>query len=66
MDSGIVEKVIDEAFDVMYSPSMVAQLTGKDIDDYDRGYIAGQIAMLNKIARELANVDPEKIFEPNK
>lgn len=46
-------KIIAEAEEKMYSKGMVTELSGSDVTDYERGIIAGQIAAINQIKREL-------------
>lgn len=59
----VVEKIIDDLFDGLYSPESMNKLVSKDTDEYDKGFMAGKIWMLTKIAQEFASVGIEDIQE---
>ena len=54
-------KMLEEIQDKYASRSLVLELSNRDVSDYDRGIIAGEIRMLTRIMTELAN-DKSKIF----
>ena len=53
-----IKDIIDNAKESIYSESMVKQLVAEDVNEYDRGVVAGRIHMLVHIEQEL-NADYE-------
>jgi len=49
----LVDVVLDEMMEKMYSASIIKQLVMPDVTDYERGKIAGKLEMLNQIATEV-------------
>ena len=59
-DSRRVDKVMEEAFERMYSGSMVVALTAEKITDFERGRLAGRLEALKFLAYEFNRVDEDE------
>ena len=48
-----IKDIIVNVKDILYSESMVKQLSGVDVTEYERGIMAGKIQMISYIEQEL-------------
>ena len=48
-----IKDIIANVKDILYSESMVKQLSGVDVTEYERGIVAGKIQMISYIEQEL-------------
>jgi hypothetical protein len=55
----LIEDVLVKAKDVLYTESMVKELCGNDVSDYQRGVVQGRIDMLSWIETRLDGDDDE-------
>lgn len=55
-----IKDILDDLQERLSGRQLVLQLASRDVTEYDRGKIMGQIEMLSIVMRELAQADPKK------